>query len=176
MSGVTPGELVFTYQFDITSANDSNGIAGPEALSVSYYNDTNGYTYTLGGGIIDTSPIAGTTISCSTCTTLSPNILSSLTGTTQYDTLNNNGSIETLGYGNNAYIIPVGTLSPEIMVASNATNYTMGSLAFEGVGSASVGGVFVPTTPEPGTLVLFGSALGLVAFMMARRRQGQGIA
>ena len=176
LAGVTPGELVFTYQFDITSASNTNGYSGPSSESVSFYNDPNGYTYTLGDGITDTSSIAGTTITCSTCTTLNGAQLSALTGNVSYDTINNNGSIETLELQNNSVTLPVGTLTPEIMVASNATNYTMGSIALQGNGSIADGAVFVPTVPEPGTLVLFGSALGLVAFMMARRRQGQGIA
>ena len=174
MAGVTPGDLVFTYQFDITSATSTaNGNVGPSSESVSFYNDPNGYTYTLGDGITDTSSIQGTTISCSTCTELTPQDLSGATGTVLYDTLNNNGSIETLELLNNTLTLNVGTLTPEIMVASNATNYTMGSLALSGTGSIADGAVFVPDTPEPGTLVLFGSALGLVAFMMVRRQKGQ---
>ncbi len=179
MAGVTPGELVFTYQFDITSASNTNGYAGPTSESVSFYNDPNGYIYTLGDGITDTSNIAGTTITCSTCTTLTGAELSPLTGNVSYDAVNNNGSIETLDLQNNTVTLPVGTLTPEIMVASNATNYTMGSIALQGNGNIADGAVFVPAVPEPGTLALFGSALGLVAFMMARRRQNdrnQGIA
>ena len=179
LAGVTPGELVFTYQFDITSASNTNGYAGPTSESVSFYNDPNGYTYTLGDGITNTSNIAGTTITCSTCTTLTGAQLAALTGNVSYDAINNNGSIETLDLQNNSVTLPIGTLTPEIMVASNATNYTMGSIALQGNGNIADGSVFVPAVPEPGTLVLFGSALGLVAFMMARRRQNdrnQGIA
>jgi hypothetical protein len=178
MAGVTPGELVFTYQFDVTSENTAVtsllGNVGPSAASVSFFNEPNGYTYTLGAGAIDTSGIAGTTISCSTCTSPSSFPLSALEGSVTYDNLN--GSIETLQFLNNVSSLPVGTLTPEIMVASNATNYTVGSFTLSGSGAIADASVFVPSTPEPGTLVLFGSALGLVAFMMARRRQGQGIA
>ena len=179
MAGVTPGELVFTYQFDVTSQNTAVtnllGNVGPSAASVSFFNEPNGFTYTLGAGAIDTSGIAGTTISCSTCTSPSSFPFSELEGSVTYDNLN--GSIETLQFLNNiSHFLPVGTLTPEIMVASNATNYTLGSFTLSGSGAIADASVFVPTTPEPGTLVLFGTALGLVAFMMARRRQGQGIA
>lgn len=171
LPGATQGELVFTYQFDVTYENATNGNVGPSAGSVSFYNDPAGYTYTLGSGSTDTSSISGTTIVCSTCTALPGGDLS---GQVVYDTFN--GSIETLNYLNNNGYLPVGSLSPEIFVASNAINYTIGSLTLNGNGAAFVANVFVPDTPEPGTLVLFGTALGLVAFMVVRNRRSQSVA
>lgn len=170
LPGATPGEMVFTYQFDTTYENATNGPVGPSAGSVSFFNDPSGYTYTLGDGATDTSSIAGTTISCSVCTSqLDP---AYLVGTASYY----GTSIETLSYLNNTGFVPVDTLSPEIFVASNATNYTLGSLTLNGNGAAFVASVFVPATPEPGTLVLFGTALGLVAFMVVRNRRSQSVA
>ena len=171
LPGATAGEMVFTYQFDVTAGITSNGTVGPSSGSVSFYNDPNGYIYTLGTGSTDTSSISGTTISCSTCNSLSDK---SLTGTVTYDTIN--GSIETLSYLNNTNTIPPNEISPELFVASNATNYTLGSLTLNGNGADFTADVFVPATPEPGTLVLFGTALGLVAFMAVRRRRSQVVA
>ncbi len=171
LPGATAGDLVFTYQFDVTSEISANGNVGPSSGSVSYYNDPNGYIYTLGTGSTDTSSISGTTISCSSCTELSA---SGLKGQVIYDTFD--GSIETLNYLNNSGYLPVGSLTPELFVASNATNYTLGSLTLNGNGADLLADVFVPATPEPGTLVLFGTALGLVAFMAVRRRRSQVVA
>ena len=171
LPGATAGDLVFTYQFDVTSEISANGNVGPSSGSVSFYNDPNGYIYTLGTGSTDTSSISGTTISCSSCTELSA---SGLKGQVIYDTFD--GSIETLNYLNNSGYLPVGSLTPELFVASNATNYTLGSLTLNGNGADLLADVFVPATPEPGTLVLFGTALGLVAFMAVRRRRSQVVA
>ena len=172
LPGATAGDLVFTYQFDVTSEiSSANGNVGPSSGSVSFYNDPNGYIYTLGTGSTDTSSISGTTISCSSCTELSA---SGLKGQVIYDTFD--GSIETLNYLNNSGFLPAGSLTPELFVASNATNYTLGSLTLNGNGADLLADVFVPATPEPGTLVLFGTALGLVAFMAVRRRRSQVVA
>ena len=171
MAGAVPGELVFTYQFDVTSLSPSyaNGVNN---LNIALFNDPNGTPWTLGDGALsDPQDLPNyPTISCATCTTAN---LGSIYGATYLDTAN--GSVNTINYYD-SLAVGVNQISPIFFVASNAFGFATGSMA---LGSGGTGGnfdVFVPSTPEPGTLVLFGSALGLVAFMMARRRQGQGIA
>ena len=177
LSGANPGELVFTYQFEITSATSSNGNLGITGASVSFFNDPNGYTYTLGTGTTDTTSINTNT---GGSTYLGNTSLSAayISGLIQYDNVNNNGSIELLTDSdtNTTSPIGVGFISPEVFVASNTYNYTTGTFAFEGSGAGFQEPVFVPDTPEPGTLVLFGTALGLVSFMVVRRRRSQIVA
>ncbi|MCL5954430.1 MAG: PEP-CTERM sorting domain-containing protein [Nitrospirae bacterium] len=181
VGGSHSGDLVFSYQFNVTAES----IAGTslDSGSVSFFNEPLnastgiGTPWTLGDGINgslgDTgfvndavgSQLAGTVV-----------VSRATQSTVTYDTVTNgNNSISSINYlGAN---IGVGEASPQFFVASNATTYSLGSFTFGGAGAGENGlDVFVPGTPEPGTLVLFGTALGLVAFMMARRRQGQGIA
>jgi hypothetical protein len=74
------------------------------------------------------------------------------------------------GWVNSDYIIPTaGTYYLEIGVTNvSDTGYDTG-LAMDGV---TVGGVELTGTPEPGTLILLGSGLGLTALI--RRRRGSG--
>ena len=181
VGGSHSGDLVFSYQFNVTAV----GVTGTSlnSGSVSFFNEPLnastgiGTPWTLADGINGSvgaigfvndavgSQLAGTVLA----STATQSIVS-------YDTVTNgNNSISSINYtGAN---IGAGDASPQFFVASNATTYSMGSFTFEGAGAGMPSlDVFVPGTPEPGTLVLFGIALGLVAFMMARRRQGQGIA
>ena len=178
MSGAVPGELVFTYQFDVTSLAPSytNGV---NSINLALLNDPNGTAWALGnqamlgdGAISDPSALPNYPAlnNCSNCTTAS---LGSIYGSTYLDT--GNGSVNEIQYTDNL-AIGDNQISPVFFVATNAFGFTQGSMALGAGGTGGDFNVFVPDTPEPGTLVLFGSALGLVAFMMARRRQGQGIA
>ena len=171
MAGAVPGELVFTYQFDVTSLSPSyaNGV---NTISLALLNDPNGTGWTLGDGAIsDPQDLPNyPALSCVGCTAAN---LGSIYGSTYLDTTN--GSVNSIQYTDNL-AIGNNQISPIFFVATNAFGFTQGSMSLQSNGTGSNFDVFVPSTPEPGTLVLFGSALGLVAFMMARRRQGQGIA
>ncbi len=172
MPGYSTGDLVFSYQFDVTSQTSGSNNVGATQASVSFWDNPNGNVYTLGSGGIDTSSLSGSQLSCSTCTS-EANFITSISGTASYNSLT--GGIVTLTYTSNN-TLGVGTLTPQVFVASNATTYTIGSLAIEGNGSSATVDVFTPGTPEPGTLVLFGTALGLVAFMVVRNRRSQSVA
>ena len=171
MAGAVPGELVFTYQFDVTSLSPSyaNGV---NTISLALLNDPNGTGWTLGDGAIsDPQDLPNyPALSCVGCTAAN---LGSIYGSTYLDTAN--GSVNSIQYNDNL-AIGNNQISPIFFVATNAFGFAQGSMALGSNGTGGNVDVFVPSTPEPGTLVLFGSALGLVAFMMARRRQGQGIA
>ena len=181
VGGSHSGDLVFSYQFNVTA----EGIAGTslDSGSISFFNEPLnaqsgiGTPWLLADGI---NGSIGTTgfVNDAIGSQLTGTVLASTFGgsTVTYDTVQNgNNSISSINYSGSS--IGVGDASPQFFVASNATTYSMGSFTFEGAGAGMPGlDVFVPGTPEPGTLVLFGTALGLVAFMMARRRQGQGIA
>ena len=179
VGGSHSGDLVFSYQFNVTGV----GIAGTslDSGSVSFFNEPLnaatgvGTPWVLGDGINGTVTATGFQ-NDAIGSQLSGTVLASTAtqSTVSYDTSLNN-SVSSINYtGAN---IGFGDVSPQFFVASNATTYSLGSFTFSGVGAGENGlNVFVPGTPEPGTLVLFGTALGLVAFMMARRRQGQGIA
>ena len=181
MSGAQAGDLVFTYQFYQSTVSSSNG--GISGATIGPFNDPNNFVYTLGTGSTDTSSIGGTTISCSNCTELGSltglngvlDPLDTLAGVQGNVNFSTGGSILTLGLSNNTGGIAAGVYTPEILVASNATSYSLGGLSFLGLGAGSVP-VFVPNVPEPGTLVLFGTALGLVAFIAVKRRRNQMVA
>lgn len=181
MAGAVAGDLVFTYQFYQQTVSATNG--GISGATIGPFNDPNNFVYTLGTGSTDTSSIGGTTISCSSCTELgsstatngtldSTDTLAGVQGNVNYST---GGSILTLGLSNNTGGIAAGIYTPEILVASTATGYSLGGLSFLGLGAGSVP-VFVPNVPEPGTLVLFGTALGFVAFLVVKRRRNQMVA
>lgn len=50
MAGAVPGDLVFTYQFDVTGVVSNNN-SGVFSATVTAFNDPNGTAYTLGSGI-----------------------------------------------------------------------------------------------------------------------------
>ena len=177
LPGAVQGDLIFTYQFYENSVANSNG--GITGATIGGFNDPTGSTvYTLGSGSTDTSSISGTTISCTSCTELGSSSASNgtldpadnLSGVQGNVNFSSGGSILTLGLSNNTSGLNGGVYTPEIMVASTATNYTTGTMSFLGYGAGEVT-VYVPTTPEPGTLVLFGTALGLSGFLIARKRR-----
>ena len=172
MAGAVPGELVFTYQFDVTSLSPSyeNGV---NTANIALFNDPNGYAWALGdGAIADPTdlPSGAPSLSCSLCSTAS---LGSLYGSTYLDTAN--GSVNSIAYTDNL-AIGDNQISPIFFVASNAFSYGIGSIALGAGGTGGNVNVFVPDSPEPGTLVLFGTALGFVAFMVVRNRRSQSVA
>lgn len=170
MPGAIPGELVFTYQFDVTSLSPSYANGVNEA-NIALFNDPNGYSWTLGDGVIsDPTDLTGPSLSCTGCTTAK---LGSLYGSTYLDT--QNGTVNSIDYVD-SLAIGNDKISPIFFVASNAYAYGLGSIALGSNGTGGNVNVFVPDTPEPGTLVLFGTALGLVAFLAVRRRGIQRLA
>ncbi|MHB1287493.1 MAG: PEP-CTERM sorting domain-containing protein [Leptospirales bacterium] len=159
------GDLVFSYQFDVTSvAPPGNGING---LSISFFNEPLnlntgvGTPWVLGDGINRTpvgSVLSGTPLS-----------LASVNGSVTYDPVD--GTFYSLAYSSTTSITSP-SVSPQFFVASNATNYAMGSLSFQGGGAGLPGQpVFVPGVPEPSTLALLGTGLALLAFVAFRKRQ-----
>ena len=63
-----------------------------------------------------------------------------------------------------------GQVSPQIFIASNATSYGSGIFTIQSASGVAYTTSFVPDSPEPGTLVLFGSALALGSFFMMRKK------
>ena len=165
-SGTGTGDLVFTYQFDVTNVTPpGNGIGG---LSVSFFNEPLnlgtgvGTLWTLGDGINTTA--VGTALSPVTS-------LPNVNGIVNYDVID--GTVYSLGYNSTASITSP-AVSPQFFVASNATNFSLGSLSFQGGGAGLPGEpVFVPGVPEPSTIVLLGTGLALLAFVAFRKRQNQ---
>ena len=193
VGGSHNGDLVFSYQFNVTSVSISGTYL--DSGSVAFFNEPlNGLTgigtpWVLGDGINATAtntgvinPLNGLPVynfaSDAIGSTLTGAVQFSATGasTVTFDSVTNgNNSVESINYLGAQ--IGAGDVSPQFFVASNATTYTIGSFTFGGVGAGFPGDpVFVPGTPEPGTLVLFGTALGLVAFMVVRNRRSQSIA
>jgi hypothetical protein len=184
MAGAVPGELVFTYQFSVDSISPTYG-SGPNNLSISFFDEPNGTgMWTLGDGIISTATGGGSytqipggaspTCNGGSCSNGYSTIVS-LFGTEQLNTAN--GAINSATYTTTASV-GLDQVTPEFFVASNAFAYELGSLS---VGSGSGGSapgvnVFVPGVPEPSTLILFGTALGLTAFMVVRKRRNQMVA
>lgn len=167
MLGAVPGELVFTYQFNVTgvTSNDNSGINYAE---VSYFNQPNGTFYQLGSGInYNSSTGQYINLGPSLSGTLTPLTSANLTGQVAYSA---NGTVESLNYTSNAYI-GVGFVSPQFFVASNALYYGLGQMTLQGSGTTSVADVFVPNTPEPATLVLFGTGLAFLGFIALRRKE-----
>ena len=179
MANALPGELVFTYQFDVTSAIPQQGssqLPGVNQLTLAYLNNPIAEgNYLLGGGFNSTvsgSPAGYTPIVSGTNTSLSGTLNTAmfnpdLQGTVTVDPTNNTIVQELDNWGT-----PQSSgVSPQIFLATNAYNYSLGQLGVEGTGFSQYVTTFVPGTPEPSTLVLLGSGLGLLAFMALRRRE-----
>ena len=173
------GTLDFFYQFDVTSVGSNS--ATPNAAGIATFNLPNGTAYNLALGInSSTAPTStgGTTVTydplCvgSNCT---PVALSEF-----FNSGSNGGTPLTLNYatggtligGNNTPIfnMTAGQVSPQIFIASNATAFGTGIFTIESSTSVAYTSAFVPDSPEPGTLVLFGSALALGGFFMMRKK------
>ncbi|MHB1286607.1 MAG: PEP-CTERM sorting domain-containing protein [Leptospirales bacterium] len=170
MAGATPGELVFTYQFDVTSISPAgSGISMNQATVALFNNPGGSQLYTLGSGVnVDSAgnqvPL-GTTLSCPGCTTAT---LTDLAGNVNINA--GNGTVASLSdqFANG---LTTGFISPEIFVASNALYYGSGSMSVSGSGLTANDPVFVPDTPEPSTLLLLGSGLALLTFMTLRKKE-----
>lgn len=174
MAGAIQGELVYTYQFDVTSANPN--YTGAQQASISFFNDPNGFIYNLGDGInINGFNFTGApnyiTLGTNICPTCTYSTLVGLSGLTGLDPVN--GSVASVQYQETA-TVGVGEITPQIFVASNSFNFTEGTMSVEAFGGSSgTLNVYVPNSPEPGTLVLFGTALGFTGFMVIRKRRNQ---
>ena len=183
MAGAVPGELVFTYQFSVDSITPT-GSNGPTQLTISSFNNPGGTgNWLLGDGVITgTSGTSNYTQIAGGATPLCSGVACSngYSGVTQVNGQEGlNTTLGTINYAQYDSTIPVGLdqISPEFFVATNSFAYSLGSLSLQGDGGSTLGlPVFVPGTPEPGTLVLFGTALGLTAFMVVRKRRSQMVA
>jgi len=169
MKGATPGELVFTYQFDVTSVKPSTSGLSISQASIALFNNPGGsHLWTLGSGInvnaSGTPTPLGSTLSCPGCTVLP---LTGLKGLVFYNLSN-----ETISNLEDQFSVGASGdyISPQFFVASNATNFGIGSMSVEGSGLSGTADVFVPDTPEPSTLLLLGSGLALVSFMAFRKK------
>ena len=178
------GDLVFTYQFEITNATPF-GNANITGFSVGQFNQPGFSTlYTVGAGInYDSTTGSLDAIGPTFSGTITPPI-SAVNGTVTYDpgSLTFSGlsytdnTVPTINSTDTAYNLPY--ISPQLFVATNATYFGGGTLGFL---TSSAGGfgalpVFVPNTPEPSTLVLFATGFGILAFMALRKCQNKILA
>ena len=175
MAGANPGELVFTYQFSVQTAVPAPGeTQGVNQISLAYLNQPNGIgAWLLGGGFADSTSTNGSLSGYSPignvlAGTVNDTFFNALSGKVGVDPLN--GTI-TNEYDSWNGLIGAGTVSPQIFLATNAYNYSLGSFGVQGNGINAYTNTFVPGTPEPSTLVLLGSGLALLAFMALRRKE-----
>ena len=174
MAGSSPGELVFTYQFDVLKATYQEG---PNQISLGFLNNPSGNgAWLLGGGFNANSTNAlpsgysaiGTSLSTLSGLPTSFNMFSGLQGASVVNPSNGTIASEVDTWTS---AMGAGTVSPQIFLATNAYNYSMGSFSAQGGGISGLAATFVPGTPEPSTLVLLGSGLALLAFMALRKRE-----
>ena len=181
-SGSNAGDLVFTYQFNV-AANAAQGVL---SLTLGSFNSGN-TNYVLGEGIAATGitttndPTSGLGVDQSGTLSL---LGTSLTGTnpstaktTLADTVTYgaSGLAETFGITSGAGALGAGEVSPELFVATTATTFNYGSISLAYGGISGDAGVYVPATPEPSTLILLGTGLGLLSFLAFRKRQSQSV-
>jgi hypothetical protein len=177
MSGAVKGELVFTYQFDVTGFINNNN-QGISSATIADFNNPNGTTFKLGSGVLSESQAmigpnftGGTYVTANgTSAALTENTLATTTLLGKVSFANNN-SISSLEYSLNSGSIGLGQYTPQFFVNSNAFYTSMGTIALGGSGESDTVAVFVPGTPEPKTLILFGSGIALLAFMFRRKQE-----
>ncbi len=177
MTGSTPGDLVFTYQFDVATNNNSTANYINNS-SVQHFNQPNFSTlWNLGAGInVNSSGVVSPLTSSLapnngilTCPIAScTNITASYIQNGYVYTNSSNQTINSLSFQWNPYY--AGYISPQVFVATNALYFQHGTLTLSGTDIAAAG-VFVPSTPEPSTLVLLGTGLGLLGFLAYRKKE-----
>ena len=175
MPDAVPGELVFTYQFDVTGTVNNNN-KGINAASLGFFNNPNGTLFNLGSGILANS-VSGPNFSNTTYVNSSGNTVpltelnlsaANLQGNVSFA---NNNSISNLSYSLLGTNIPFGYYTPQFFVASNAFYSSMGTVGISGSAGSDTVAIFVPGTPEPKTLILFGSGIALLAFIFRRKQE-----
>ena len=188
-TGSNNGDLVFTYQFSLSGITpSSNGVSG---LNIAPFNSAtsvgeginvnnlvNSSTQPLPGyGVSQTgnySPL-GTNVLLGTST---PNSTENLVDTVTYSSTGGLAEQFTIGTPtgtSGSLALGSGQASPQLFVASNDIFSGLGYITLYGVngeGAADIP-VLIPGTPEPSTLVLFVTGLGLLAFISIRKKQGQ---
>lgn len=185
----TSGTLDFFYQFDVSSVG--GGVSTPiiSSAGLSPFNSPNSTAYNLNLGVIGTadgsydfasvggsngtgaSPLLAT--ACPTCVIVPG---SSSAGTTFFGnasnptTLSINGTGTVFGGNNTPITLNTGNLSPVFFMATNALYYQSGTFNIQGPGFGNNFTAWVPDTPEPTTVILFGSALVLLSFLYIRKK------
>lgn len=182
-SGNHSGDLVFTYQFDVTAPST---LGASSATIGSFNNPTSNFALGEGinaSGVTTTSnPTAGTGVTQTG--TLDP-LGSTLPGTVNAPSggipliatvfFTSTGSAQSFDYELASGLVLSGDVSAQIFVASDATNFGIGSMSVGNSGISGFANVFVPATPEPSTLVLLGTGLCLLTFLAFRKRQYQSV-
>ena len=174
------GTLDFFYQFDVTSVGSN--AATPSSLGISPFNQPGNTAYNLALGInSSTAPTStgGTTV------TYDPLSIGANSTPVDLQKFFNSPTPLNLDYGtggtvlggNNTpiYNMTAGQISPQFFVATNATYFGMGIFTIQSSTGVEFAPAFVPDSPEPGTVVLFGSGLALLSFVMLRKKGGLSI-
>ncbi len=166
------GTLLFSYQFDVTKL--TAGETAPDAAGISPFDLPFPTAYNLNLGVFGASngsATPGTLDPLCIGANCTPVAINSFFGNPTALVLSSAGSGNTVFGGNNLPInVGNGQISPELFVDTNAVSYTQGAMYVQSSGVSFYDPVFVPDTPEPGTLVLFGSALALGSFFMMRKK------
>lgn len=175
-SGSNAGDLVFTYQFNVSS---SATLSASSATIGNFNMPTT--TFALGEGINATgitttnNATAGTGVSQSGTlallgTGLSGGVASLNVPLTANVFFQSNGYAQSFDYELSSGLVAPGDVSAQIFVATTATNITLGSISVAYQGTSGSADVYVPGTPEPATLVLFATGLGILTFVTFRKR------
>ncbi|MHB8422903.1 MAG: PEP-CTERM sorting domain-containing protein [Leptospirales bacterium] len=164
------GTLDFFYQWDVTSSKPQTAGSGSEAIAP--FDAPGNHLYTLAVGLTATKT-GGTTPTaldplCTSCT-MDP-FSKYFGGSTSTLKLSTGSSGAVLVGQNFTNPMPAGYVSPQFFVATNALFYGAGSFTLNGTGTGTVN-VFVPNSPEPSSLILMGSVLGLLGLSYLRNRK-----
>lgn len=172
------GTMLFSYQFDVTKL--TSGISAPDAAGISPFDLPFPTAYNLNLGVFGTangSATAGEIGGLCIGTNCTPVDLTSFFGNPTALALNSAGSGTTVFGGNNLPVnVGDGQISPELFLDTNALYYTQGTMYIQSSGLSGSDPVFVPDTPEPATLMLFGTALAGITLLIIRRKGGLNVA
>lgn len=168
------GTMLFSYQFDITKL--TAGISAPNAAGISPFDLPFPTAYNLNLGVFGNSSTGAATAidGLSIGTNSTPESVTTFFGNPTALALSSAGSGNTIFGGNNTPInVGAGEISPELFLDTNALYYTQGTMFIQSSGLTGSDPVFVPDTPEPATLLLFGTALAGLTMALLGRKVGQ---